>query len=233
MALAVLALAAAPAAAEDIAIYPGPDEEWNYLYDFGDVEVGSSGVMIFQIGCHVDSPLNLLLNGVFVEAGSPFTMTEAPTFPQYLTPGESVYVEVAFAPGAEGLFDGVMRIQSNASYPPGTDIHYALRGMGVDDEPPGDLMAPVIDFYDAGIADGTIYGLGSGRAAAARVRIFGRMLDAADDYIADGDYVEACGQLNSAVVRSDGEPRPPDFLGGEGVPALNAMLLDVMDALGC
>ena len=67
MALAVLALAAAPAAAEYINIYPGPDENWNYLYDFGDVEVGSSGVMIFQIENDASAPSDLTVNNVYIE----------------------------------------------------------------------------------------------------------------------------------------------------------------------
>ena len=40
-------------------------------------------------------------------------------------------------------------------------------------------------------------------------------------------------QLDHAVAKSDGLPQPPDFLVGTGVSALNAMLLEVMDALGC
>ena len=36
-------------AAEHINVYPDPDEDGNYLYDYGEVEVGTSSVMIFQI----------------------------------------------------------------------------------------------------------------------------------------------------------------------------------------
>ena len=190
--------------------------------------------MIFQIGCHVDSLLDLELNSVYLEGGSPFTIVSALSLPQVLAPGESIYVEVSFEPGAEGFFEGVMRIQSNANMPPGTDIHYNLRGMGVLFEPPpAELMQGVLDFYAAGIADGSIYGVGSGGAPGSHVRVFGNMLDAADDLIAAGDYAGACMQLDHAVAKSDGLPQPPDFLGGTGVSALNAMLLDVMDALGC
>jgi hypothetical protein len=233
-ALATLALAVTPISAQDIAIYPGPDEEWNYLYDFGDVEVGSSGVMIFQIGCHVDSSLDLALSNVFMGAGSSFAITNAPAFPLDLRPGESIYVEVVFGPGAEGFFEGVMKIISDAIYPPGGDIDYNLRGMGIAFEPPPEeMMQGVLDFYAAGIADGTIYGVGSGGAPASHIRVFGNMLDAADDLIAAGDFAGACQQLDHAVAKSDGLPQPPDFLEGSGVSALNAMLLDVMNALGC
>ena len=39
---AVAVLLPSTATAEIINVYPGPDDEWNYLYDYGDVEVGSS-----------------------------------------------------------------------------------------------------------------------------------------------------------------------------------------------
>jgi hypothetical protein len=176
----------------------------------------------------------LTIDNVYIEEAGPFTITEAPAFPAYVAPGESVYVEVSFAPGAEGLFEGVMRILSNGLIPPGEDIHYNLRGMGVAFEPPPEeLMQAVLDLYAAGIADGSIYGVGSGGAPASHVRVFGNMLDAADDLIAAGDYAGACQQLDHAVAKSDGLGQPPDFLGGTGVPPLNAMLLDVMDTLGC
>jgi len=232
----VVMLLPSTATAEVINVYPGPDENWVYLYDFGDVEVGSSGVMIFQIENDPSALSDLTVDNVYIEETTgPFAITEAPAFPARVQPGESVYVEVAFAPGGEGLFEGVMRIISDASnIPPGGDISYNLRGMGVAFEPPPEeLMQAVLDFYAAGIADGTIYGVGSGGAPASHIRVFGNMLDAADDLIAAGDIEGACSQIDHAVAKSDGLPQPPDFLGGSGVSALNSMLLDVLDALGC
>ena len=231
-----LVLLPSTSTAEIINVYPGPDEEWNYLYDFGDVEVGSSGVMIFQIENDPTSLSDLTVNNVYLEeVTGPFAITAAPFFPAYLQPGESIYVEVTFAPGAEGLFEGVMRIVSDASnVPPGGNIPYNLRGVGVAFEPPPEeLMQAVLDFYASGIADGSIYGLGSGGAPSSHIRVFGNMLDAADDLIAAGDFAGACQQLDHAVVKSDGASPPPDFIAGTSVPALNSMLLDVLAALGC
>lgn len=231
---ALLLLLPIHVSAQDIHVYPGPDEDWNYLYDYGDVEVGASGVMIFQIECALDSLVGLMVDEVYIEDVDPFTITDEPSYPQSLGRGESIYVEVTFTPPAEGLFEGVMRIATNATIPPGTDIHYALQGMGIAYEPPPDeLMQAVMDYYDAGLTDGSIYGLGSGNAHKSRVRVFGNMLDAADDLIAAGDYEGACKQLWDAVLKSDGEKPPPDFIGGPGVSALNSMLLDVLEALGC
>ena len=231
---AVVMLLPSTATAEIINVYPGPDDEWNYLYDYGDVEVGSSGVMIFQIENDPSATVDLVIYSYQVEDGSSFTLTDGPTTPIVLVPGASSYLEVTFSPVAEGLFEGVLRITSNGIIPPGTVINYHLRGMGVAFEPPPDeLMQDVLDAYADGIADGSIVGLGTGRAAASHLRVFGNMLDAADDLIAAGEFEGACAQLDHAVVNSDGTPGPPDFIGGPGVPALNAMLVDVMNALGC
>ena len=233
---AVALLLPMSALAEYINIYPGPDEDWNYLYDFGDVEVGSSAVMIFQIENEEGSPSSLFVSDVYIEdATGPFVIVDSSVIPALLSPGESVYVEVVFSPGDEGFFEGVMRIFSNASNdPPGTVIYYGLQGMGVGYEPPpGELMALVMGFYAEGLADGSIYGLGNGNAQVAHERVFGNMLDAADDLIAAGDYAAACSQLEHAALKSDGMDAPPDFMGGPGVSSLNSMLIDIMVALGC
>lgn len=234
---AVVVLLPSTAMAEFINIYPGPDAEWNYLYDFGDVEVGASGVMIFQIENDPTAPSWLIVDEVVLEdVSGPFTISQNPAYPAYIDAGDSVYVEVTFAPDAVGFFEGVMTVYSNASNdPPGAHIPYGLQGMGIAYEPPADeLMTLVMDFYADALADGSIYGLGGGGASAgAHIRVFGNMLDAADDLIAAGDYEGACAQLDHAVVKSDGANSPPDFIGGPGVSSLNSMLLDVMSALGC
>ena len=142
------------AAAKYISVYTGPDAEWNYLYDFGDVEVGSSGVMIFQIENAPSSPDSLILESVYIEEAGPFTITYGPAFTADIAPDESVYVEVTFMLGAEGLFEKVMRIISNASnIPPGTDIPCALRGMGT--APPPDFIAgPAVSTLNSMLLDG-------------------------------------------------------------------------------
>ena len=235
-ACALLLLLPLPVAAEYINVYPGPDEDWNYLYDYGDVEVGHSGVMIFQIECDSDSPGTLIVGDVFIEGGSgPFTITEAPTFPIPVVPGESIYVEVTFTPGAEGLFEEIMRINSNASnIPPGPSIPYALQGTGVGVAPePEDLIAAAIAFYDEQIAAGQIIGLGPGRSGNAQEQLFRNTLTDIEALILEGDDQAACRSLQKAILRIDGASPPPDKVGGPAVSELHSMLLYLMNALGC
>ena len=221
--------------AEYINVYPGPDEEWNYLYDYGDVEVGQSGVMIFQIENDPAADSYLTLEPVFLEDAPAFSITEQPSYPAYVAPGDSIYVEVTFTPGAEGLAEGVMRIITNASnIPPGGNIPYALRGVGIEGTPdPLQLMNEAIDFYDEQINIGQIVGLGPGNSGNSKERIFGKMLDDISVLIEAGDYNEACRSLNKAILRIDGQSQPRDMLAGPALDTLHAMLLSVINALGC
>ena len=228
-----------PVAAEYINVYPGPDENWNYLYDYGEVEVGKSGVMVFQIECDDESPGFLIVDNVFIADAGPFAVTDAPAFPAVFDVGESIYVEVTFTPGSEGLAEGIMKILSNASnVPPGANISYALQGTGVAYVPtPEERMDALIDYFDANSAPPapTICGLGPGNSASAKLRIFGRMLDTAADLIALGAYAypAACDELERAYLRSDGESPPKDYIDCEGGVIVNAMIAEVMDAIDC
>lgn len=146
--------------------------------------------------------------------------------------GETLEAVVSFTPSAEGLVTASLFILSNAHNVP---VFYALlQGVGVDEEPtPSELMAALIAFFDARVADYSLYGLGNGNAPPAHLRVFEAMLDAADDLIADGDLAGACSQLAHAETKCDGLDPPPDFVGGTAVSSLHSMLLAIMEALGC
>jgi hypothetical protein len=246
-ACALLLLLPLQVAAEYINVYPGPllDENgepiinpdtgnWVYLYDYGDVEVGSSADMIFQIENDATASDDLILDNVTIEGTGDFTITEPPLSP-VVPPGTSVYVEVTFAPSAEGLIEGVMRILSNASnIPPGPNIPYALQGTGVGVAPePEDLIAAAIAFYDEQIAAGQIIGLGPGRSGNAQEQLFRNTLTDIEALILEGDDQAACRSLQKAILRIDGASPPPDKVGGPAVSELHSMLLYLMNALGC
>ncbi len=59
------------------------------------------------------------------------------------------------------------------------------------------------------------------------------MIEAAGDLIEAGDIDGACEQLGAALRKTDGEPRPPDFVEGEAASELAQRILDLMTALGC
>jgi hypothetical protein len=59
------------------------------------------------------------------------------------------------------------------------------------------------------------------------------MLEAAGDLIDAGRTAEACQQLQDAYQRTDGLPRPPEFVAGPAASTLAQMILDLMAVLGC
>jgi hypothetical protein len=91
----------------------------------------------------------------------------------------------------------------------------------------------ILDFFDEAVAKGELKGSGPGRSAEERLKALRNMLDEAKALIQQGGIKEACGQLRQAYLRTDGEPRPPDFVEGPAAGELAQMILDLMDDLGC
>jgi len=59
------------------------------------------------------------------------------------------------------------------------------------------------------------------------------MLKAAGDQIEQGKTAEACQQLLDALNRTDGNPRPPDFVTGSAAPDLVRLIQALRTTLGC
>ncbi|MGB5750053.1 MAG: hypothetical protein WBM69_23955 [Desulfobacterales bacterium] len=66
-----------------------------------------------------------------------------------------------------------------------------------------------------------------------RLNAIRNMLEMAGDLIAINDIEGACGQLNAASMKCDGESPPPDFVQGDAAEGLYNMILDLMAELGC
>lgn len=228
-ALLLLVLLPLRAVAESIAVDP---TSW----DYGEVAVGDTEYMSSTITSM--GPLTpLTVDGISIvydttDSFEISSITPEVTFPHALPVGESLEVVVAFAPSAEGSVDAFLYIVSNANN--GLEQFILLEGVGVvEPQTPEEMMADLLDFYEEGVDDGMICGIGPGNSANAKLRIFARMLDTADDLIGVPDYAAACDELERAFLRSDDAPRPQDFIDCELAPAVNAMIGEVMDALAC
>lgn len=217
------------AVAESIDIDPW---EWNY----GEVEVGDTEDKTFTIES-MGPDTELRIDGIVLvdNVTGAYEITEItpePIYPIYLEVGETVEVVVTFAPEEVGLATASILIMSDAHNDP--YAYVPLQGEGVLYVPtPEEMMEDLIDFFDEGVEEGIICGVGPGNSAVAKLRIFARMLDTADDLIRVGDDAGACDELERAYLRSDGERRPNDFIGCDGAPTVNAMIGAVMDALEC
>lgn len=204
-------------------------------HDFGEVQVGAASSVIIEIQ-NINGHNLLILDVSLDPASDPgFFISDSPNFPVTLSwddENDSVQVEVTFAPEQAGPAFATLVVTSDDNVNDVIDI--PLSGTGVDDEPaPSEMIADIIDMFDEAVEDGSLYGVGHGNSAVHRLNALRHMLLAAGDLIDAGAYEQACRQLASAWAKTDGLPRPPDFVGGEAASELAAMIADLMAAIGC
>lgn len=233
------AIVAAPAVvwAEEISVTP---ESW----DFGEVQVGASGsatftassggptaVWIYLVQVTPDGT-DALICGEDVTCA--FSITAAPGLPLELPAGESVNLDVKFAPSAAGPSEAYLNIVTNDAYGE-DDLFIHLTGVGVEppSDDPADMMAALLDFFDESVAAGMLRGIGPGRSAGYRLHAYRMMLVTAAFLIdKDADRL-ACFALRVIRDNADGAPRPPDFVDGPARGELVTRIDAVRDALGC
>jgi hypothetical protein len=191
------------------------------VYDFGDVEVGTTMelvVTIQNVGPDA-AEISIALSG-----SSDFSC-DCPGEVVGLPALSSLFVTVTFTPSTAGYVTAVLDVSG---------VVVSLGGMGVAQEPPPSVtVQDILAFFDESVADGTLYGNGPGNSANARKGALRNMIKAVGDLIEDGAIVQACQQLMDAYSRTDGLERPPEFVTGPAASILAGMILDLMASLGC
>jgi hypothetical protein len=94
-------------------------------------------------------------------------------------------------------------------------------------------MDKILEFFDDSVADGSLTGSGPGKSANGRLNALRNMLEMAAEFIFVGDIEDACGQLEACLKKCDGEPKPPEFVGGPSASDLMMMIEDLMSHLAC
>jgi len=206
-------------------------------FDYGEVMVGSASDMPMEFTITSTGPTPLLVQNVSIvdDTDGHFTITGVTpgvTFPHTLDVDEELVVEVTFKPLTAGSTGATLRIVSDATN--GDIIYIPLQGEGVVIAPtPRGLMDYLLVYYNAGVVNGTILGVGTGKRAEKRIDKFDAIIDSADAAIDASDDAGACEDLNDAYLRVDGIPKPNDYLVGPAVPTLSALIQLVMESLGC
>lgn len=123
----------------------------------------------------------------------------------------------------------------------GNESHYGsaeLANLGFPNElfvgvplTPLEKMDCIIEFADAAVASGSLYGVGPGKSASGRLQAFSNMLGSARDYVAAEDFAAAHDQLAAALRRCDGLSPPPDFIEGPSREELAALITELMSDL--
>ena len=140
---------------------------------------------------------------------------------------------LSFAPTVEGELTAVLIVAwDHPDLTPSVAIPLSGNGVIVDVDP-SEEIAEILDGLETAVLDGTVEGAGPGGSATGRLNALANMLEAASDDIDAGMLTDACDQLADAYRRTDGDPRPPDFVTGSYASELASEIQALRDELGC
>lgn len=222
----------------------GPDIDVAPLaLDFGNVALPGSNMLMVTVSNEGSEDLTVSSIDLEPESSAAFSISFAPILPAVVSPEATVDVEIAFTPMSLEMFAAVLEILSDDLDEDRVTVD--LTGAGVASEaPPSEQIDNTIDFIEDSVAEGNLEGEGPGGSGDGRLGALINQIEAAGDLINDGmceDDVnripaicdQACVQLLDALKRTDGDPKPPDFVTGDAATQL-ALLIEVMrDAVGC
>jgi hypothetical protein len=201
-------------------------------WDFGDVSIGSSSTVIFTLSNFEETEIAIRNIWIVNATSDSFRIHIDVPPPSIYIPNEKTYdIIVEFSPSTLGYHSAELRISTNTKI---SDVFIPVQGMGVIEEvPPVELMAYLIDSFDEFVEKETIKFSGHGHLASCRRKAFGSMLKASSDLINVCDYESACTQLRDVLNRIDGDKHPPDFMEGLNTETLASMIRDVINLLEC
>ena len=201
-------------------------------YDFGNVIVGSSATTLVTISN--TGGLDLTVTGIGLETGgsSAIAVTQSPAVPAVIHPNSTVDIQLTYTPTTTLGDQAVLDITSND--PDDGVIQVGLSGAGIQNQLPPELqIANILAFIDSSVSGQTLAGSGPGNSGPGRLNALRNMIRAAGDLIQDGFIVAACDQLLDAEQRTDGIPKPPDFVTGSAAADLLTLITKLRSTLGC
>jgi len=90
------------------------------------------------------------------------------------------------------------------------------------------------DVFDSAVTSGTLTGNGpTATSSNGKLKALRNMLEPAEYLIDNGLIAEACQQLRDAYKKTDGNPKPPDFVTGDAAATLAAQIQNLINSLGC
>jgi len=198
-------------------------------YNFGQVDVGAiqtDVVSVFNLG-------NASLTIQSLELGqsqkTQFALTVFQT-PITLEPNSFIDFEILFSPVIDGIDTAVLSIISNDPNDPVVDVVLTGEGMPVvlSSE---EQVTQILDAYGSAVRDDLIQGVGKKKSAKKKIKVFGKMLNLADELIAAGYDNYALKVLLMIEKKCDGLKSPKDFIKGEGAVELNTLINELIDTL--
>ena len=198
-------------------------------YDFGEVEVGASASTQIEIGNDWWGNLRIYeFNQLGCDPG--YTIVNPPLPGTVIPPSSAFIFGVEFGPKAEGPANCTIEIKW-ANGEEGVSF-VELSGTGVPASGPL-TIEDILAFFDAGVEAGTIQGKGPACSRDAHLKVFKFKLLMVAFFIDKGWDKGACKLLWHAYERSDNQDCPKDWIRGQDVDELNAMILQLLSDMGC
>ncbi|MCI0499923.1 MAG: choice-of-anchor D domain-containing protein [Planctomycetales bacterium] len=200
-------------------------------YNFGQTDVGTTQagiVTVFNLG---NASLTIQSLSLTQDGTMQFSFTPLQVLPVTLVPDGSIDIEILYSPTAQGAAQGTLSIFSDDPDGPVVDIALVGEGLAVV-LTPEEQIADILDFYAQAAEEGVLRGVGRGKSAGNKIQTLEKMLCVAQHLIDAGQLDEACETLRVVEKKCDGQKSPADFVQGDGAAALNAMIRELMAALG-
>jgi len=159
-----------------------------------------------------------------------FGFTPLQVMPLTLAPNTALDIEILYTPVLEGLAQATLQLTSDDPDQPALQVALAGEGISVVLSPE-EQMTQLFDAFDLAVQQGSIQGVGDKKSAVNKLKTFGKMLAIADELIAGGYDEEALDTLLMIEAKCDGEKSPKDFVAGDEVANLNALINDLINAL--
>lgn len=200
-------------------------------YNFGEVKIGESSDAIVSIS-NIGSGDLTIQNVNLIDIKGYYSILSLPTLPVTLSSNQTLDVYITFTPSVAGDFSAILELTSDDSDEGLVEV--TLGGTGVQVElPPSEQLAQILEFFDTCVTEGTLSGNGPGNSDEGRLCALRNMIKASGNLINSGLFEEACQQLLDAYNRTDGNPKPPDFVTGDSAQELAVQIQDLRISLGC
>ncbi len=89
----------------------------------------------------------------------------------------------------------------------------------------------LLAYFDEAVSKGSLTGIGNGKSAEGKLGALRNMLVSVCNLIDGGQYEEAREQLQAAYKKVDSNPHPPDFVIGDAIEEIAAMILQLIERL--
>jgi hypothetical protein len=209
-----------------------PDIDISLLFhSFGDVELGLSSTVIVNISNVGNTDLTI----DFLDFGSggktEFFITSTVMIPLVISPDTtSDDITITYTPLWLGVSTDTLGISSDDPDEPLVQVEFEGNCVTTDLGSAADVIQ---EFIDDSVSAGSLEGNGPGKSAGNRLNALQNMINAAGDLFEKGDVDGACEQLRDIHSRTDGLPKPPDFVTGVAAVELATRILDLMEEFGC